>query len=194
MELKQVRMLGITGAFLGLVLCATLPTRASALEYAFNFTGPGTGPIFSGSGDIFVNSSNVITNITGSIAGSSITELGYHTGSVYTYTATDGRQWLYDNVFKASNVPPFDYYGALFSFGNNIGNIYSIGNQLYLSVDEAGKAFDPGEKISLTVSQTPLPPALPMFLTALGGLWFVLRRRNKNAANSGLALQPFAVT
>jgi hypothetical protein len=192
---RTLRILGITGAFLGLVLCATLPAKASTLEYAFSFTGP----TFSGSGDVFVNSiTDAITTITGSIVGpssgtsGSIAEIQVANGGLYT--ASNGLEWAYDNVFYKSGVP-FDNLGALFSFGaNNIGNIYSVGTQLYLSVNEPGGAYDPGEQIQLKISQTPLPAALPMFLTALGGLWFVLRRRNKNAAGSDLELEHFAAT
>jgi hypothetical protein len=195
-------MLGTIGTLLGLALCSALPAKASTLDYAFKFTGTA----FSGSGDIFVNSTKDslggydILGITGSILGptqGAITKLDTQPGTpnatgVFTDPAT-GKQWIYNDVLFTSGVP-FDYYGVLFSFGTNyIGNIYSIGTQLYLSVSKPGAFFDPGDSIGLTVSQTPLPAALPMFLTGLGGLWCVLRRRNKKAADIRLELkQPVA--
>jgi hypothetical protein len=202
---KTLRLLGTIGACLGLALFATLPANGSTLDYAFKFTG--TGNAFSGSGDIFVSSAKDslggydITGITGSIngpTGGTITKLDTQLGTpnatgLFTDPVT-GKQWFYNDVLFASGVP-FDYNGVLFNFGNQyVGNIYSIGTQLYLSVSQPGAFFDPGASIRLTVSQTPLPAALPMFLTALGGLWFVMRRRNKNMADTCLALEHFAAT
>jgi hypothetical protein len=183
------------GALLGLALCAALPAKASTLDYAFKFTGTP----FSGSGDIFVNSAkdlaggHDIQKITGSILGPTSGAINQLLGTpsataLFTDPAT-GKQWIYNDVLHTSGVP-FDYFGVLFSFGksNYIGNIYSIGTQLYLSVSQPGAFFDPGDAIRLTVSQTPLPATLPMFLTGIGGLWLVLRRRNKKAADTGLEL------
>lgn len=183
-----MKILGIIGASLGLALCGTLPAKASTVEYAFSFTG---AP-FDGSGDIFVDSQNdAITKITGSITGPSGGTIAEIPGSGLFL---GGNQlWSYDNILHTAGIP-FDDLGALFSFGSHgIGNIYSIGNQLLLSVSEPGGLFDT-EKIQLTVSQTPIPPALPMFLTALGGLWFVVRRRNGKAAHKGHAFEHFATT
>lgn len=185
-----MRTLGIAGVFVGLLFCAAAPAQASTVEYAFQFSGNG----FSGSGDISVNSQLVaggydITGITGSIQGPSssstgaITSLDTQPGTpnatgLYTDAAT-GLQWLYNDVMYLGTVP-FDNNGVLFSFGNNdVGNIYSIGTQLYLSVSNPVSDFDPGAPIAFTVAAAPIPAALPMFLTALGGLWLLVRRRNK---------------
>jgi hypothetical protein len=198
-----LRTSGIIGTLLGLVLFATLPAKASTLDYAFKFTGAA----FTGSGDIFVNSTKDslggydVTGITGSILGptsGAITNLDKtsttpNATGLFTDPVT-GKQWFYNDVLFTSGVP-FDNNGVLFNFGNQIvGNIYSIGTQLYLSVSQPNALFIPGDSIRMTVSQTPLPASLPMFLTALGGLWFVLRRRNKNAVHSGLELNQLAAT
>jgi hypothetical protein len=194
-------MLRIAGAFLGLFLCATVPAQATTLDYAFSFTSL-TG--FSGSGNILVNSAvdslggHDITGINGSILGpasGAIKSLDTQPGTpnatgLYTDPVT-GNQWLYNDVLFTSGVP-FDNNGVLFSFGNKIvGNIYSVGTQLYLSLSQPSADYNPGVAIKLTVSQTPLPPALPMFITALGGLFLVLRRRNKA---TGLELDQLAAT
>jgi hypothetical protein len=195
-------MLVTIGTFLGLALCATLPAKAATLDYAFKFSGT-----FTGSGDIFVNSTKDslggydITGITGSIQGptsGAITKLDTAPGTpnvtgLFTDPVT-GKQWFYNDVLFASGVP-FDNNGVLFNFGNQyVGNIYSVGTQLYLSVSQPSALFDPGAAIRLTVSQTPLPAAFPMFLTALGGLWFVMRRRSKRTSNTGLEFEQLAAT
>jgi hypothetical protein len=202
MGVLDMRMLGAAGTLFGLALCAALPAKASTLDYHFSFTGTA----FSGSGDIFVNSAldalggHDITGITGSILGPSngaITQLDQQPGTpnatgLYTDPVT-GKQWIYNDVLFTSGAP-FDYYGVLFTFGTKyIGNIYSIGTQLYLSASQPGAFFDPGDPlIRFQLSATPLPAALPMLLTGLGGLWFVLRRRNKKAADAASELQQFA--
>lgn len=186
------KILGAAGICLGLSLGTTISANASTVEYAFSFTGTA----YSGSGDIFVGSNPVVSNgyditgITGSINGPSptfgvITNLDTQPGTpnatgLYTDPAT-GNQWLYNDVLYTSGVP-FDYYGALFSFGNSgqyIGNIYSIGTQLYLSVSQ-GAYFYPGDPINLSVSQTPLPAAALLFGSGLAGLSLLRRRRKKS--------------
>jgi hypothetical protein len=191
-----LNVLRTIGALLGLALCTALPAKATTLDYAFKFTGA-----FSGSGDILVikdHGGYDIQGIAGSISGptsGAITKLlgtPNVMGAVYTDLSSN-KQWIYDDVLHTSGVP-FDYFGVLFGFGKNyVGNIYSINTQLFLSVSQAGGGlFDPGAPIRLTVSQTPLPAALPMFLTGLGGLWFAMRRRNKKAADNGLELEQLA--
>jgi hypothetical protein len=194
LELKVMRSLGIAGVVVGLLFGAAVPAQASTVEYAFQFSGNG----FSGSGDIFVNSQLIaggydITNITGSIQGPSSSSTGAiisldtqpgtpNATGLWTDSST-GKQWLYNDVFYPGKIP-FDNNGILFSFGNNdIGNIYSIGTQLYLSVSNPASDFDPGAPIAFTVAAAPIPAALPMFLTALGGLWLLLRRRTKDTSS-----------
>ncbi len=202
MGVKKMRMLSAVGSLFGLALCAALPAKATTLDYTFNFTGSA----FSGSGNIFVNSQidslggYDITGITGSINGPSngaITQLDTQPGTpnatgLYTDTVT-GNQWIYNDVLFTNGVP-FDYYGVLFSFGSNyIANIYSIGSQLYFSVSQPNAYFNPGDAIiQMQLSETPLPAAFPMFLTGIGGLWFVWRRRNKKASDTRSQLNQFA--
>ncbi|KJC53630.1 hypothetical protein UP10_41765 [Bradyrhizobium sp. LTSPM299] len=197
-----MRKLGIT--LFGLVLCLAVPAKASTVEYAFQFTGAG----FSGSGDIFVNSQLVaggydITNITGSIVGPSssstgaITALDTQPGTpnaqgTYTDPLT-GLQWLYNDVLYAGSIP-FDNNGVLFNFGSkDVGNIYSVGTQLYLSVSNPISDYDPGVKIALKVAQTPLPASLPMFLAAIVGVFFVMRRK-KHTSGAHLDVGHVAAT
>ena len=182
-----MRLLGITGTLLGLVLCATLPAKASTYDVTF------TGKVFDVMADITVGSNNNVLSMTGTVAGPG--------GSSITSPVPLGTQsaWTYDNKFNAAGNPYVSNPGILFAAGAWIYNLYSVGNGLstvyYLSTyNPTGGNYNPGDLGSLRVSQTPLPAALPMFLTALGGLWFVLRRRNKNAADNGHGLERFAAT
>lgn len=181
-----MKMTGFTAAFLGLVLCATLPAKASTYDVTF------TGKVFDVVADINVASNNVLS-MTGTVVGPN--------GSSITGLVPLGTQpaWTYDNQFNGAGNPYVSNPGILFSAGAWIYNLYSVGTGLstvyYLSTyNPNGVSYNPGDLGKLTVSQTPLPAALPMFLTALGGLWFVLRRRNKNATDPGLEFEHFAAT
>jgi len=177
-----MKPLKLAALFFGLFLGATGSAGAATLDYAFTFSGGG----FSGSGDLFVNSTtNVVQNLSGTINGSTLQLIAANSSDLYTQSGT-GLQWLYNDVFYKSGTP-FDNYGLLFSFGSSVvGNIYSIGSQLYLSVSNPIADYNPGVQISMTVSQTPLPPGLLLFLTAIVGLWFLLGR--KKASENGFAL------
>jgi hypothetical protein len=193
-EFKTLRISGTIGTLLGLVLFATFPAKASTIDYAFNFTGT-----FSGNGDILVNSTKDslggydILGISGSISGPTSGTITNLVNTSTTPNATGlftdpvtSKQWIYNDVFFAGGVP-FDNNGVLFNFGNKyVGNIYSIGTQLFLSVSQPSAFFSPGAAIQMSVAQTPLPASLPMFLTALGGLWLVMRRRNKKVSDTGI--------
>jgi hypothetical protein len=189
----NIKAIGAVGSLLVLALCAAAPAKAAVLDYHFDLSGPN----FAGHGDIFVNSQldalggHDIQGITGSISGPAF---GPITGLIGTapnsqgliFTNPAGQQWTYDNVLYTNGVA-FDNNGALFGFGPGFtGNLYSIGTQLYLSASDPKRFFLPGDPIRLQISSTPLPATLPMFLAGLGGLWFLLRRRNKRVAGTEL--------
>jgi hypothetical protein len=176
----NMKKLKLTGLLLGMFLGVTGPAGATTLDYAVTFSGPG----FSGSGDIDV-ASGVVTGVTvNGLTGIQVIPTTSSGTNLYTQLGT-GLQWTYDNLFSASGTP-FDNAGLLLSFDNTIANIYSVGTQLYLSLSNPTSDFNPGVPISLSVSQTPLPPGLPLFLTALVGLWFLLGRK-KRGADQGVA-------
>ena len=163
----------MSGLLLGLFLGVTGAAEASTLDYDVTFSGPG----FSGSGNIIVDSiSDVVQAVT--VNGVNVQVIA-PSGGLYTQPGT-GLQWTYDDLFFQSGTP-FDNAGLLLSFNNVIANVYSIGTQLYLSLSNPIADYNPGELISLTVSQTPLPPGLPLFLTAIIGLWFLLGRKKKSS-------------
>jgi hypothetical protein len=170
---KNMKKLKISGLLLGLFLGVTSSASASTVDYNVSFSGPG----FSGSGDIAVDSmSNVVTGVT--VNGVNVPVI-LPAGGLYTQPST-GLQWTYDDLFFKTGTP-FDNAGLLLSFNNVIANVYSVGTQLYLSLSNPTADYNPGVPISLTVSQTPLPPGLPLFLTAIVGLWFLLGRKKKSS-------------
>jgi len=165
-----MKKLVLAGLLLSTFLGVTGSASASTLDYAVTFSGPG----FSGSGDIAVNSvTEVVQTVT--VNGVNIQVIAPNASGLYTQPGT-GLQWTYDDRFSASGTP-FDNAGLLLSFSNTIANIYSVGTQLYLSLSSPTSDYNPGAQISLNVAQTPLPPGLPLFLTAIAGLWFLLGRR-----------------
>ena len=161
----------LTGLLLGLLVVSG-SAGASTLDYAVTFSGPG----FNGSGDIAVNSATDIVQAV-TVNGVSVQVIAPNTSGLYTQPGT-GLQWTYDDLFFASGTH-FDNAGLLLSFNNTIANIYSVGTQLYLSLSNPISDYNPGVQISMSVSQTPLPPGLPLFLTALVGFWFLLGRKKK---------------
>ena len=103
-------------------------------------------------------------------------------------TDSGGLGWNYDDVLFTNGQPAFDNNGPLFSFQTTAGteilaNLYSVGSQFYLSVDNPTGLWNPGDPGTLQVSATPVPAALPLFATGLGlvGLLF-WRRKRKSAA------------
>ena len=185
-----MKTLKITGLLLGMFLGVTGTASASTVDYTVTFSGPG----FSGSGAIAVDSvTDLVQSVTVNGLGGVSVIAPTTPGSVNLYTQSGtGLQWTYDNLFSASGTP-FDNAGLLLSFNNTIANIYSVGTQLYLSLSSPTSDYNPGEQISLTVAQTPLPPGLPLFLTAMVGLWFLLGRKKK-ATDQGAAFGSLGTT
>ena len=167
-----MKTLKLSGLLLGLFLGVIGSASASTVDYNVSFSGPG----FSGTGAIGVDS-GIVDSMT--VNGFNVSVIGPNSSGVYTQSGT-GLSWTYDDKFFASGTP-FDNAGLLLSFNNVIANVYAVGNQLYLSLSNPTSDYNPGEQISLSVSQTPLPPGLPLFLTAIIGLWFLLGRKKKSS-------------
>ncbi len=173
-----MRTLKVSALLFGVFLGLSGSASASTVDYSVTFSGPG----FSGVGDIAVSSlTNVVQTVT--VNGINVPVIP-PTSGLYTQ-AGSGLQWTYDDLFFKTGTP-FDNAGLLLSFNNVVANVYSIGTQLYLSLSNPID-YNPGVPISLSVAQTPLPPALPMFLTALAGLWFLLGRKENFSKNRDAA-------
>ena len=110
-----MKMLGFAASVLGLVLCATLPAKASTYDVTF------IGKVFDVVADINVGSNNNVLSITGAVAGPN--------GSSITGLEPLGTQsaWIYDNQFNAAGNPYVSNPGILFSAGTWIYNLYSVG-------------------------------------------------------------------
>jgi hypothetical protein len=178
-----MKMLRVGGIIFGLFLGAAGSASASTLDYTYSFSGVG----FTGNGQIIVNSTtDVVQALSGTVNGASVQLIAANSSNLYTQPGT-GLQWTYDDLYFKSGTP-FDNEGLLFNFGKNgVGNLYSIGSQLYLSVSNPIGDFNPGVKVSVSVSQTPLPSGLPLFLTALIGLWFLLSRKSRKISDRSVA-------
>jgi hypothetical protein len=92
-----------------------------------------------------------------------------------------------------AGVDPNLFYGLdinetnLFSDIDNLDSLTVSGQPgyLYFLQEEGGGHILASTIINLTsvtISATPIPAALPLFATALGGLGFMLRRRREVAA------------
>ena len=130
-----------------------------------------------------------ITGISGTVTGpvsGAITGLIANPGQPYQGLYTDpatGLQWYYNNVLYTGAVA-FDNNGLLFNFGaGDVGNLYSVGSELYLSVAEPNSFYNPGDDGAGGVSATPLPASFPLFAFGIGALgMFVWFRDRRNGA------------
>ena len=98
-----------------------------------------------------------------------------------------GLGWNYDDVLFTNGQPAFDNNGPLFSFQTSggtdiVANLYSVGTQFYLSVDNPSGLWNPGDPGTLQVSATPVPAALPLFATGLGVMGLLFWRSKRKAA------------
>ena len=62
-----------------------------------------------------------------------------------------------------------------------LANLYSVGTQFYLSVDNPTGLWNPGDPGRLQVSATPVPAALPLFAAGLGVIGLLFWRSKRKA-------------
>ncbi len=189
---KVVTNAALVASVLGWGLLGALP--ASATTYDVTFTGLNfdLSAVITTANSLDALGGYNITGISGTVTGPSsgaITGLLSNPNQPNQGTYYAGSYgWNYDNVLFSGSVP-FDNNGMLFSFGTDVlANLYSVGSSFYLSVDNPGSFWNPGDLGTLSVSDppaTPLPAALPLLATGLGlvGLlgWY---RKRKAAALS----------
>jgi hypothetical protein len=167
---KKLCLTALVGAFIG--LCVS--TSAHAVTYAWSYVGDDA--FHNGSGTLVTDASTTtagptvnIIDFDGSFAGAAITAL-LPTGSI------GGN----DNLLLALS-PSYELDGAGVSFiaGGTDYNIYRVGATDRLLGLTSG-VFTVSE-----IAQTPLPAALPLFVTGLGGLGLIRwRRKRKIQANA----------
>jgi hypothetical protein len=196
---KVVASTALAAAVLGLGFLGTLPAKASTWDVTFDGANLDvsavvtTGKTLDALGGYNITAiTGTVTALTTGVTGGSITGLIANPNQPYqgTYYNSSGLGWNYDNVLFANGQPIFDNNGPLFSFVTSTGtdilaNLYSVGTQFYLSVDNPTSLWSPGDPGTLQASDppaTPLPATLSLFATGLAivGL-FGWRRKRKSA-------------
>jgi hypothetical protein len=135
------------------------------------------GSFFDVFAQITTDGLNNVTAITGNVTGPNGASIS---GLVPLATQPS---WIYDNQF-ASSSPYVSNGGILFQAGAWLYNLYSDGpTTFFLSTFNPDEThYNPGDRGTLAVAQTPIPGALWLFGSALAGFWgFVARRRRSSA-------------
>ena len=97
-------------------------------------------------------------------------------------TAPPGAFQFDNNIFGPPTNPVFTTWGVLLSYLGGQGNVWGNGPDSYEFLAWDGSKYFSGATGDLTVTQTPLPPALLLFGSALFGLTVLGRRRRQSAA------------
>jgi hypothetical protein len=188
----------IIAALAAVVCFAALPAQA----LTFHVAGSGPGVSFN----VQMLTSNTLDGLGGyDITGISGTDkIGANTYNVSglitgpgtppatgLFAAPNGNAWNFNDVIYPADTPKFDNSGPLWTDANgDFFNLYTVGLTYLMSFDSpnipAGQStWNPGVNLrSVSVSQTPLPGALPLFASVLGFCGWVAKRRKKD----GLAL------
>lgn len=171
-------LLNVTGLAFATCMMA-LVTPANAVTYNFNFDGAA----FDVFGQVTTDGFDVATNISGTITGPQ--GGGSFNTLIPTGTAPWTGTWSWDNIF-ANLVTPVTNGGILWqNADNSIANLYSVGSLIYLSVANPDLGFyNPGDLGTLTfeASPVPVPAALPLLASAVGGIGIMgWRRRRKGS-------------
>ena len=195
---KVVASAAVAATLLGWGFLGTLPAQANTYDVTFDGTNFDVNAVITTLSTPDSLGGYDITNIQGSVSalnsgvsGGAITGLVTNLGAPSTppvqgtYYDLGGLGWNYDDVLF-TNGPAFDNNGPLFSFqtstGTTLANLYSVGTQFYLSVDNPTALWNPGDPGTLQVSATPVPAALPLFATGLGVVCLLFWRKKRKAA------------
>lgn len=198
---RVVTSAALAAAVLGLGLLGSAPARASTWDVTFDGTNFDLSAVVTTANTLDALGGYDITSITGTVTalttgvtGGTITGLVANPSqpSQGTYYNSSGLGWYYDNVLFTNGQPLFDNNGPLFNFVSSTGtdilaNLYSVGSEFYLSVDNPTSLWSPGDPGTLQAVDppaTPVPATLPLFATglALVGLLGWRRKRNVLAA------------
>jgi hypothetical protein len=122
-----------------------------------------------------------VVSISGSVTGPSG---GAITGLIPNPTqpnSYNNGSWIYDNVVYPS-APAFDYWGLLFSAGGYDYNIFSSGTTGYLSTNNPGGVFNPGEVVlAASVAAIPEASSWVMMLAGFAALGFAGYRSSRGS-------------
>ena len=190
----------LAAAFLGSGFLGALPANANTYDVTFDGTNFDVTAVITTLSTLDSLGGYDITNIQGSVTalnagvtGGTITGLAPNPlpsgtpPAQGTYYDLSGLGWNYDDVLFTNGQPAFDNNGPLFSFQTSagtdiLGNLYSVGSQFYLSVDNPTGLWNPGDPGVLQVTATPIPAALPLFATGLGLVGLLFWRGKRKAA------------
>jgi hypothetical protein len=157
-------------AIVSLALALAGPARAATYGVSFD------GSFFDVFAQITVDGSDDVTSIAGTVVGT-------NGGSIIGLGPLDNPDWAPDNKFFAS-APHVSIGGILFNAGAFFYNLYFEDSNYFLSTSNLnGSLYNPGDKGTLAVAQTPLPGALWLFGTALAGLTGLIARRRRTVLN-----------
>jgi hypothetical protein len=147
----------------------SVPAKAATFSVSFD------GAVFDVFAQITVDGSDNVTAISGNV-------VGVNGGSISGLAPLGNPLWIYDNKFFASS-PYVNNGGILFSVGAFLYNLYSDGPTYFLSTPNPdGSNYNPGDRGTLAVAETPLPGAIWLFGTALAGLGSLFSRRRRSSA------------
>jgi hypothetical protein len=191
---KCLLVLGAAG-FIG-----ALSSQAARADFLYDFSFDTAN--FDVTGQLTTNAANAVTGITGTVTSpTSLSNVGSITGlltapgtppnqGLYTSPVT-GNAWNYNDVlFPTGPGPLVDNNGILFAFGtNNVGNIYTVGNTYYFSVDAPQSLYNPGDLVlsgGITpegmTAAVPEPSTWAMMVLGFLGIGFLAYRRNEKPA------------
>jgi hypothetical protein len=195
-RLSKVMPKAAGGAFsLLLLVCSASMTNATTLNFQFSFS---TTKVCGYCGEISGTVTGRIIGLADNNTGPASQVLidGFPTGlnSIYGSGPIDATLWanqiansfttsggnVVDGQFLANIPGHLGYYAELdLNYGGNHDNFLSLNG--YNSLDVWDQGGLPG--LHLTSLATPLPAALPLFASGLGGLGLLTwRRKRKNAA------------
>lgn len=144
----------------------------------------------------FTSTISDANNIAGTVTGQIILADGHTTGPATVFlTSYPAGLSNFCTVSCLVTAPPWTTWANDFYLGGGIITNYVLNTQLgaiqFILVDSTGgegllRWNSPGgirqvysEYVSIGVSQTPLPAALPLFATGLGVTWLLARRRKR---------------
>lgn len=178
--MRYVRGYALSLVFAALMLMQALPARASTFDWSFVGTAESVG-ILSGNGtfvgDLVSGNTYNLTGITGSVT---------LNGTPYTITTLNAAYGLDSSgplnllvypstgLLSVSGISFNTTAGVLFNLFNWDAYHYGLAESM---TNPAGNTAGPLRNIDFVVAATPLPAALLLFLSGLGLLGWLGRRR-----------------
>ena len=167
----------LSAAVLVIAVALSVPAKAATYNASFD------GSVFDVFAQITTDGLNNVTAITGNVTGP-------NAASISGLVGPGDPRWIYDNQFSPLS-PYVSNGGIVFSAGSFFYNLYSDSLGYLLSTTNPngsvdpfanGALYNPGDRGTLAVTQTPLPGALWLFGSAFAGFWGLIARRRRSSA------------